>query len=190
MGAMHIRRVTEDDWRAVRDIRLRAMAADPGAFTSSGERERSFTEPAWRLRLRGSPWYLAFEGADDGADAATPDGDAPALAVVSVIPEPGRAADDRHVVGLWVDPAARRSGVGTALLHRAASDAHDGGARTLSLWVAEDNEPAQRLYRSLGLGPTDERVAWPRDLTRVEVRWEGPLPLVGAEVQGSGAQGS
>lgn len=51
---------------------------------------------------------------------------------------------------LFVAPAARRSGVGCALLEAAAEHARALGAGGLSLSTALDNAPAQALYESLG----------------------------------------
>jgi GNAT superfamily N-acetyltransferase len=55
---------------------------------------------------------------------------------------------------LLVEAAARRQGVGQALMKRAEAFARETGARGLFLRTATDNEPAQRLY---------ERCAWVRD---------------------------
>lgn len=51
---------------------------------------------------------------------------------------------------LFVDPAARRGGVGRALLEAAHAFARDRGAVRVSLETAVDNDAAQRLYESLG----------------------------------------
>ena len=51
---------------------------------------------------------------------------------------------------LFVDPAARRGGVGRALLEAAHAFASSQGAVRVSLETAVDNASAQRLYESLG----------------------------------------
>ncbi|HVP27873.1 MAG TPA: GNAT family N-acetyltransferase [Myxococcota bacterium] len=51
---------------------------------------------------------------------------------------------------LYVSPEARRSGVGSALLQKAADHARHAGANALVLATAEDNLPAQRLYEARG----------------------------------------
>jgi GNAT superfamily N-acetyltransferase len=51
---------------------------------------------------------------------------------------------------LFVAPAARRAGVGRALLERAHAFARETNSRELMLQTAVDNFPAQRLYESLG----------------------------------------
>jgi ribosomal protein S18 acetylase RimI-like enzyme len=51
---------------------------------------------------------------------------------------------------LYVDAAARRSGVGRALIEAAHAFARSQGAVRVSLETAVDNASAQRLYESLG----------------------------------------
>jgi GNAT superfamily N-acetyltransferase len=51
---------------------------------------------------------------------------------------------------LFVAPAARRAGVGRALLKRAHAFARETNSKELMLQTAVDNLPAQRLYESLG----------------------------------------
>lgn len=50
---------------------------------------------------------------------------------------------------LFVDPAARRRGVGRRLMEAAAQEARRRGAVSLVLSTAKTNHPAQRLYESL-----------------------------------------
>jgi ribosomal protein S18 acetylase RimI-like enzyme len=51
---------------------------------------------------------------------------------------------------LFVDPAARRSGVGRALLQAAADFGRSAGAVRLTLSTAHSNSSAQSLYESTG----------------------------------------
>jgi ribosomal protein S18 acetylase RimI-like enzyme len=59
-----------------------------------------------------------------------------------------------HVYSMWVEPAARRSGVGRRLVDAVASWAKSQGARVLVLGVTQDNDPAQRLYERAGFSLT------------------------------------
>ena len=54
---------------------------------------------------------------------------------------------------LFVDPPARRSGAGLALLEAAAQFARDDGAKGISLETTLDNAAALALYRSAGWIP-------------------------------------
>lgn len=57
---------------------------------------------------------------------------------------------------LWVDPGARRQGVGRQLLERAVSWCREQGYGKLKLEVSARNEAARALYR--GEGFAEERV--------------------------------
>ncbi|MGK7889860.1 MAG: GNAT family N-acetyltransferase [Leptolyngbyaceae cyanobacterium] len=61
---------------------------------------------------------------------------------------------DRHtyVFLLYVDPAHRRQGVGTALMNHAAQWAKARGDRKISLQVFNHNTPALEMYQRLGYG--------------------------------------
>lgn len=158
--------VGEGDWQVVRDTRLRALRESPHAFGSALAREEGFREQHWRMRLRSSPWWVARRAGPPGSSV---------VGLASMIVEPGSTSDDRHVVGLWVDPDVRRQGVGTALLAAVVAAARAEAARTVSLWVADDNDAAMRLYGRLGFSPTGERQPLPGSPRRAESRHEMQL---------------
>jgi ribosomal-protein-alanine N-acetyltransferase len=55
-----------------------------------------------------------------------------------------------HIVTLDVDPAERRRGLGTLLMHTAEEEMKREGVTLMSLEVAENNTAAQSFYRGLG----------------------------------------
>lgn len=55
-----------------------------------------------------------------------------------------------YLEDLFVDPSARRKGVGKALMQTAERFARATGAERLTLATANDNHAAQALYRKLG----------------------------------------
>ena len=59
---------------------------------------------------------------------------------------------------LYVDPDARRAGLGHALLAHVAEAAHDEGAHRLSLQTEPDNVRALELYAKAGFEPVTEVV--------------------------------
>ena len=65
-------------------------------------------------------------------------------------------AGEAELLLLAIRPAARRSGIGTALLRSIAADAHERGADVLHLEVRANNE-AVRLYRNEGFKKIGER---------------------------------
>ncbi len=158
---MRVKRLGEDDWRTLRAIRLRSLTEDHPVLASV-EREQGFKESHWRMRLRGSPWFVATH-------ARRPVG------LVSVIPEPGTPADERHVMGLWVAPEARDAGVGKALLAAAAGEALADGAARLTVWVLDGDDPVEMVLRAAGFAPSGVRMPVPRDRSLTEERWSREL---------------
>ncbi|MBX6388833.1 MAG: GNAT family N-acetyltransferase [Frankia sp.] len=139
---LDLRVLGEEDWELLRQLRLKALAHDPAAFASTFASEQRFTEAQWRALVTGWTWFLAAYGsAHAGIAAGT------ALYVDSV--------DERHLLGLWVDPQWRRRGVAHALVEAVTDWAVRDGGRWLSLWVADDNMPARALYATLGFRATD-----------------------------------
>jgi ribosomal protein S18 acetylase RimI-like enzyme len=61
-----------------------------------------------------------------------------------------RAARVMFIADLWVDPGARRAGVGRALMQAAAARARDRGAVELIWAVFAPNRLAAAFYESLG----------------------------------------
>ena len=157
---VRIVRVEESSWREVAQVRLRALRESPETFGATLERELLFTEKHWRMRLRATPTWLAFDDED------VPRG------LVSMMQEPGSPEDDRHVVSLWVAPEARRHGVAWALLDAVKAAAAEEDARTVSLWVLDGNTPAGDLYVRAGFARTGERQRLPRDPELVEERYQ------------------
>jgi GNAT superfamily N-acetyltransferase len=159
---MRVDRLTEDDWETLRDVRLRALAEDAAAFGSSIDRERSFKESHWRMRLRASPWFVAV--VRDGV-----------AGLVCVISEPGAPAHERHLVAMWVASEHRGVGVGDGLLAAAERWAVDDGATLVSLWLLDGNVAGERLYRRAEYVPSGVRIPMPRDPSLIEERWTKSL---------------
>ena len=61
-----------------------------------------------------------------------------------------------HLEDIYVRPAARGSGLGTALLGELARICTERGYRRLEWWVLKWNTPAIDFYASLGAVPLDE----------------------------------
>jgi ribosomal protein S18 acetylase RimI-like enzyme len=138
----------EDDWRAVRDLRLAALLDAPDAFCSTHAEEVGSDEATWRVRASrpGVTTLIAWRG-------TTPVG----MALVTPWDEPGSAG----LGGVWVGPAGRGHGVGDALLRRACEVAAETGARRLVLEVGDHNVRAQELYARHGFTPTGRTSTFP-----------------------------
>jgi GNAT superfamily N-acetyltransferase len=63
------------------------------------------------------------------------------------------------IVAMWVDPAARRSGVAAGLIDALSRWGRDRGAVQAELWATDGNAPAEASYRAAGFALTGRR--WP-----------------------------
>jgi GNAT superfamily N-acetyltransferase len=88
--------------------------------------------------------------------AAVPDGRARGICAVSVVPASLTLRTMWLVRDLYVDPGARRAGVGGALLAHVAEAARADGAHRLSLQAEPTNARALELYAKAGFEPVNE----------------------------------
>jgi len=154
-----IRPVNEDDWRAMRDIRLDALREAPAAFGSSYPREAVFTETDWRRRARGHGFFAYLPEFRPG----------PVGLVGAVDEENLGAPGAAQLVSMWVRPRARGRRVGTALIAAVLSWARARDMARLNLWVTGSNRPARLLYERCGFTPTGERQPLPSDPAQTEI---------------------
>lgn len=73
-----------------------------------------------------------------------------------------------EVVYMGVVPAARRRGLGRALLARAVSHARAAGCTELTIVVDDRNAPARALYDRAGFSPVTQREAYLSRVQRLE----------------------
>jgi predicted GNAT family acetyltransferase len=147
---IEVRRVGPDDWRAFRDVRLRALADAPDAFITTHAEASAQPDQHWQDRTT----HMATS--DDAAMFLACDG-------TSVIGLAGCFVDDngdRMVISVWRDPAYRGRGVGAAVTDAAARFVEATGHQPV-LWVMEHNELARRSYERLGFVATGVRAQPP-----------------------------
>lgn len=141
--ACTVRRVREEEWELVREVRLSALRDSPLAFGSTLQREQSFPPEEWRARVqRGA-------SAPDSATYLAVDPKGTCLGMAGIGQPPG---DRRFQVwGMWVRPSARGRGVGRDLLLALLEwvSSHHGTVDVL-LHVNPQQVAAVHLYRSLG----------------------------------------
>jgi GNAT superfamily N-acetyltransferase len=138
-----IDQATVADWRAVKAIRLHALAEAPYAFGSNLAREQGFDDDEWRRRLEARTWFLArADGRPVGVTALIAEDDRP---------------DERHLVSMWVEPDRRGTPVAANLVAAACRGARKADATSVTLWVADANPRARRFYARLGFVSTGER---------------------------------
>ncbi|MEV0868683.1 GNAT family N-acetyltransferase [Brachybacterium paraconglomeratum] len=137
-------RAHDEDWSLVREIRLRSLSTDPGAFGQSWEKESTYEDSVWEQRVSDAAWFLAVEG------------DQP-VAVVAVRQEDDSPANERELQAMWVTPGSRHSGIAGRLAEAVFEWAREDGADTVTLYVGPENTGARALYESLGFSDSGER---------------------------------
>ncbi|UYG16490.1 GNAT family N-acetyltransferase [Brachybacterium huguangmaarense] len=151
---LRIRRVGLEDLAAHRRLRLEMLAADPDAFWARREDVARWSDERWREDIRGPRLHLQARVGDEvqGGIAVLPEG---------YTAEHTIAPDEAILVSLWVRPAARGTGISTALLRGARDLAVSLGRPRLQLEVDERNTAARRMYERVGFRDTGRRE--PRD---------------------------
>lgn len=158
---MTIRQLRADEVEPLRELRLRALREDPGAFAETFEEARDRPLEDW------ASW---------AADASR-------VIVVAIDGERwvGMAACRRLEPGsswltaLWVDPSERGAGLGGRLIEAAAEWAREQGAATVELSVTTNNDAAATLYSRAGFTETGRRRPLPSDPSRTEVFLSRPV---------------
>jgi ribosomal protein S18 acetylase RimI-like enzyme len=104
--------------------------------------------------------WLRGRAGDPDALLLVAEGGGRVVGMVLVLP--GRAQDGAgdpipghvHVTGLAVSPESQRTGTGSALLDAAMREAAQRSSTHVTLWAAEGNLPARRLFASRGFTPS------------------------------------
>lgn len=141
---MHIDRLDEDEWERLRVVRLAALLDAPEAFGTRHEDAAALAEASWREQLRRLATFIAVQEERD-------------VGMVRGIPH-ADLDDTTYLISMWVDPKARRQGVGSALIDAIVGWTLGMGRRRVLLDVRTDNAAAQQLYRAKGFAPTGEQV--------------------------------
>jgi GNAT superfamily N-acetyltransferase len=132
-----IRRLHPEDWQEFREIRLRALAQAPEAFSSTLAEAVQLDEAEWRRRLDARAQFIAIAERE-------------AVGTAGGIDVGARA----ELISMWVEPAVRRSEVGSQLVSSVVEWARNRGHSVLWLWVAEGNLAAEGLYAKQGFTRT------------------------------------
>jgi GNAT superfamily N-acetyltransferase len=140
-------RLTTGESSRLRSIRLRALQDAPDAFETTFEEAAAKSADAWRKQLLELPTFVGVENGHD----------------VGMV----RCARDKHVtdmawlISMWVEPKARRAGIGSKLVDVVIEWARANGISRLVLDVADLNVPAVALYRAKGFVPNGKSGALP-----------------------------
>ena len=157
-----IRRIRAHEAAPLRALRLHALADAPLAYSSTLAREQDYPDEVWRERAVGSS-----EGCDRATFIAEDGARWVGMATGLARPDDPEGAA-ASLVSMFVDRAARRAGVGAALVQAVSGWARSCGAQRLSLWVTVGNDPAVALYRHCGFRSTGVTKPLPHAPTHVE----------------------
>jgi GNAT superfamily N-acetyltransferase len=142
---VEIRPVASGEARALRELRLRALADAPEAFAQTLETEASHPDSYWLELAAAGGVFVAIRGVRWVGMAA------------------GRWSDQEKGVaqlwGLWVDPSARGAGLGAQLVAEVDRWAAAHGARVLRLGIIVGGCDVEGFYARLGFARTGE--VWP-----------------------------
>ena len=134
-------RTPPEEWQVLRTIRLEALRSEPQAFSSTYAETLLRPDVYWRDRLASDRSVTLIARSDQrpiglvGGYFGSDEGDESVAVVVS----------------MYVNQAYRGRGIGRWLLRSLIGRlAADRRIATIRLWVRPDQQPARRLYESLG----------------------------------------
>jgi ribosomal protein S18 acetylase RimI-like enzyme len=154
------RRVRADEWEQVRELRLAALQDDaaPIAFLETYGKAASEPDEFWQGRTSGgasSDSAAQFVAVHQGAFVGTV---TVLVQDAGALDHHGRPVERRRavVVGVYVRPEHRGSGVVEDLFEAAVQWTRGCGIGELTLDVHSDNARAQAVYRRAGFEPSGE----------------------------------
>lgn len=142
-----VERITPEDWRLFRELRLAALEEAPDAFSTAlaewqGDGD---TQERWRERLENVPFNaIAYL---DGAPIGMVSGTKP------------NESGELELISMWVAPSGRRRGAGAALVDAVLRWARSQRLVRVALDVREENGSAIAFYERCGFidaGPIEQ----------------------------------
>jgi len=134
---IQIRRLAKADAALYRNIRLDSLRCNPEAFGSTFDAEQAQPLSWFAERLGNSEVFGAFSGAELSG-------------IAGFYIQSGQKMAHKGVLwGMYVRADARKSGIGRKLAE-AILEAARRSVELIQLTVVTENEPARRLYASLG----------------------------------------
>lgn len=140
-----VRKLVEDDWKTLREVRLRALLESPGSFYTTYEKADGQGEDGWREGLRAADRVTLLAEVDDrgvGMIVGAPAG------------EDEQVDDAALMLAMWVEPESRGQGVADDLTTALIEWSRAQGYATLVLWVYGAAPRAAAFYRRAGFVPT------------------------------------
>ena len=137
-----IRRVRSEDWKMLKELRLRALVDAPYAFAETAADKRQAPDSQWQsLAARSSEGnsstsVVAFDGRNAIGMAASFFG--------------GDNAAQAHLVAMWVAEEYRGTRVAACILGDVVAWARTAGATEIDAGITTDNVRARRFYEKQG----------------------------------------
>jgi len=150
---IEVRRASEDGWELLRQVRLRALADSPDAFTTVLEVARAWPEDNWRA--------IASQRAIGFVDGE-------AVGMVGW----DQASSHWELISLWVAPEQRGTDVARRLVEYVVEVA---SPEPVELEVRSDNGRALRFYERFGFHRADSQQSGAPNL-RMHYRGAQPEP--------------
>lgn len=152
---MRLRRLQAEDAVPLRELRLRALREDPGAFAETYEEARDRPLQDWASWIADESRVIVV---------ATDGGRWVGMVACRLLGD-----TSTWLTALWVDPAVRGAGLGLRLIDAVAVWAQERGRAAVELSVTTNNQAAATLYARAGFAETGRRRPLPSDPSRTEV---------------------
>ncbi|EJV84812.1 GNAT family N-acetyltransferase [Bacillus cereus] len=138
-----IRLLTKEDAEKYWDLRLQALQVNPEAFVTTYEEAIRQGNPIKRVESNLTATTSCTFGAFNEENHL--------VGVVTLLTEEREAYKHKgHIVAMYVDAQNRRNGLARELITNAIQRARDIKLEQLTLGVVSTNEPAKKLYESMG----------------------------------------
>ncbi|MED1265263.1 GNAT family N-acetyltransferase [Bacillus mycoides] len=138
-----IRLLTKEDAKKYWGLRLQALQVNPEAFITTYEEAVSQENPLERVASNLSSNSSCTFGAFNEENQL--------IGVVTLLTEEKQAYKHKgHIVAMYVDAQNRRNGMARELIGKAIQTAKEMKLEQLKLGVVSTNEPAKKLYESMG----------------------------------------
>ena len=138
-----VNRIRADQWRILKDVRLRALEEAPYAFGTTLAEGQKRTDRDWQdmardhATLSDRAYFMAYVGDDPCGMAGCY----------------RRTSDIVMLTAMWVAPEFRGQNIGEQIVRAVIEWAREDGASMLEAWVGENN-PARIFYQKIGFEET------------------------------------
>ena len=141
-----VRRLRPDEWRELRNLRLRALADAPDAFGATLADAEIAPDAAWEQQAKADDRPMIVAEVAGRLVGMVSGGRVPTGDLVA------------SLGSMWVEPAARGNGVAAAMVAAVVEWAREAGYPALALGVTTSNAGAIALYERLGFVDTGRRI--------------------------------